>query len=151
MTAVCRRVVELSGFGRWFPTVQPSCYNELFSYSLDVELPAGWGLVTPGISLDGALRRRHRDWLRPIEDIFVCAAPHFEVGEEEAAHFGPMLPGRGGVAVVSPRSPKGEEWGYERGDLRVAGDAFVNELVGHNLPFEHWFARGGFAPLWRET
>lgn len=44
-------------------------------------------------------------------------------------HFGPMPPGRGGVAVVSPRSPQGAEWGFERGDLWVVGDSFVNEVA----------------------
>jgi hypothetical protein len=179
--AVCPRVVELSGFGAWFPTVMPSCYDERFTYRLVVDLPPDWDLVTPGISLDGDLRRRRREQRHPIEDIFVCATPRFDGSEAEVdgrllriyssglepsvrdalvndyvrsvqvmeRHFGPMLPGRGGVAAVSPRSPQGEEWGYERGDLWVVGDAFVTEMVGNDWWPE--YLPGPMSPSLHET
>ncbi len=49
-----------------------------------------------------------------------------------ARHFGPMLPGRGGVVVISPRGAEGEQWGFERGDLWVIGDLFAQEIVETN-------------------
>ncbi|MEX0975152.1 MAG: hypothetical protein WD024_07395 [Bacillota bacterium] len=159
--SISPRVVELSGFGAWFPTIKPSCYDEQFTYQLDADLPEDWALVMPGISSHGDVRRRHHDWQRPIEDIFICAAPHLNHLESETdgqvlrvyfaglsvevgtaliddyvqsvrmmeKYFGSMLHGRGGVVVISPRSPSGDSWGFERGDLWVAGDEFVNGLV----------------------
>lgn len=158
------KLVELSGFCRWFPTVEPTCQMEQFTYRLSVDLPPGWDLVTPGISHLGNTKERHYERLRPIEDIFLCAAPHFDCDELtcadhlfrlytaglndserqalisdfarslEAMHryFGPVIPGRGGAAVISPRGADGAEWGFERGDMWVMGDSLVRPLVEQN-------------------
>lgn len=167
--AISTHVVELSGWCAWFPTVEPSCEEEQFTYRLDIGLTPDWDLVTPGISGHGDLKRRSHDQQCPIEDIVICAAPRFDcyerdIGEEAlrlysagiapdirtklfadyeksvkvmAKHFGRMLPGRGGVVVVTPRSPKGEGWGFERGDIWIAGDAFVHELVDNDWQPEY--------------
>ncbi|HHY34847.1 MAG TPA: M1 family metallopeptidase [Firmicutes bacterium] len=161
-------LVELSGFGRYFPTVHPDWQQERFTYRLHVDLPAGWDLVTPGISHRGDTKERDYERLRPIEDIVMCAVPSFECDEvsvgghvyrlytrglsdrERAAmvfdfsrcleamhrHFGPAIPGRGGVAVISPRGPAGAEWGFERGDLWVCGDSLVGPLVANDWVLE---------------
>lgn len=176
------RLVELSGFGRWFPTIESDSQLERFTYRLDAGLPPGWDLVTPGISDRGNPKERHYERLRPIEDIFICAAPSFECDEVIVSnhlyrlytaglrdherqtlaldfsrsldamhcHFGPMIPGRGGTAVISPRGAEGAEWGFERGDMWVMGDAMVRPLVENNWILDS-FAPGQMSLALHET
>lgn len=179
--AVCPRLIELSGFGQWFPTVEPDCQEERFTYSLDVELPSDWDLVTPGVSADSNVRRRHFERQSPIEDMFLCAAPRFDCSQvrvgaqtlrlysaglptsiRQAAaddfarstqvitrHLGPMLPGHGGVAIISPRGEHGAEWGFERGDLWVVGNSLAELLAQNDWRLE--FLPGAFSLSMHET
>ena len=159
-------LVELSGFGWWFPTMERQSQLEDFTYELTVELPEGWTCVTPGKRV-GNKYIYHRG----IEDIFLCASPklnlykrdfpmdyyipetlmeHSEVLIKDfldslelcTEKFGDLKEENGGTAVISPRGKDGAEWGFERDGLWVVGDTFARYLIEN-----HWKIKNRYKSL----
>jgi|GEM_PF-1000643 len=83
VSIISSELVELSGFCGWFPTLESQSQFESFTYDLVIDIPKDWTVVTPGEDKneDERIRRYHYD--RPIEDIFICASPKFELIQED--------------------------------------------------------------------
>jgi len=158
-------LVELSGFCWWFPTIEPQCQFESFTYDLEVEFPKDWNIVTPGEEIKISSLFRYQ---REIEDIFLCASPLLECFQKDVRNitlklympenlrkfkeklmddfsssielctdlFGELKEDNGGTGVISPRGRDGAEWGFERDGLWVIGDSFVKYLIDNDWKIE---------------
>ncbi len=82
--------IELSGFGFYFPTIEPQCQMERFTYTLETDLPPTWTVLVPDDRPfdrvpDGERSFSYLD--RPVEDIFLCASKCFQVHVYEGMHL----------------------------------------------------------------
>jgi len=98
-------LVELSGFCSWFPTIQPSSQSELFTYSMTLNMPEAWVVLSPQDREFRALAGGKMEFAHEesrTEDVFICASPGFRryvIGGKGSPVFLYSLP-RGDLAPI---------------------------------------------------
>ncbi len=82
VTIITADIIELSGFGFYFPTVEKQSQLEAFTYQLNLDLSSNWQVVCPDDETfeETSLEKRSFSYRQqPLEDIFICASKTFVV------------------------------------------------------------------------